>query len=217
MAGSIIVLGNSWSQPPYQAKDELYYDKFGLKITRIYRALYATWTRYAPGVGSSHPLYPYCLFTSGTARQIVPGFLCDVTLKYEQQQPNIEQPPPTAVSESGSVIEEDIRNHPDFKTTFKQYWDEDKLEFITSAPDYLRGVTKYIVGSSTVTVTKYTASEPSGVQDDLGTVQTPGYGYGRNGHYLVVSGSKNKQGIWWARTLVYQYSSLLVPTQIYHN
>lgn len=207
----------SENPPPYQPQDEWFVDKFGDKIKRVYRDLYVGWKTRMPTIGTAHPQSTTAILASATARQLRKpgmGHLCDVTLNYEQSDVPDDgggtQPvPETEYSESGSTIEIDIQQHPDWDN-FKQYWDEDLGRFGESAPAWLRGQSKYIVGSSMLTVTTYHATEPSDVQGDLGKIIDPP-GRGFSGHWLTISGGKNKRGPWWARTLNYQFSSEPIP------
>lgn len=201
----------------YLAKDEWRVTKTGDTISRTYRTRYSTWRVGCPAIGSAHPLAPLCKLVAATSRQIEGGPLCDVLLNYVQDEPQPDQPvPPDDVSENGAVIEVDIRQHPDFESDFAPYWDDEKQAFRSDAPEYLRGTIKWVVGSSTVTVTKYSKEGPENVQPDLGTIKNPGHGYGDEGQWLVITGYKVKRGAFWARTLIYQYSSRPVPTQIYN-
>lgn len=198
----------------YLPREEWSVSVHGDVITRVYRTAYANWRASVPLYGSPHPLAPFCLLISAIARQIEGGPLCDVALRYEESGGDPLVTPPTEVSESGSVIEVDIRQHPSW-SAWAEHWDAGKQAFKSSAPSYLLGVSKYVVGSSTVTVTKYTSNKPAPVQGDLGQIINPGHGYGETGHWLVTTGYVSKRGAFWGRTLVYQYSSRPVPMEIY--
>lgn len=199
----------------YLSKDEWKVTKTGDTISRTYRTKYSTWRVGCPNVGTAHPLAPLCKLVTATARQIEGSPLCDVLLNYVQDEPSPNQlTPPDDVSENGSVLTVDIRKHPNF-SDFRIHWDNDKQEFKATAPAYLQGVTNFIVGTSTVTVTKFSLTEPADVQGTLGKIADPGHGYGSSGNWLVITGYKVKRGAFWARTLVYQYSSLPVPPEIY--
>jgi hypothetical protein len=218
-------IGKSWSGNGRldEPRERWSVTEKGQTGTTSYVTLFAGWRQGIPKPGAEHPQAALCKLKKIECEQIDPGTLCRVTLQWEQDEPDPEEDPEadptqgvptTEVSENGTVIEVDIRQHPKFWTDWSQHWDFDKEQFKSSAPAYLKGVTKYVVGSSQVSVTQFFRGKPADVQGSLGKRENPP-GFSQGGHWLVVGGGRSKQGPWWTRTLVYQYSSTAVPTQIY--
>jgi hypothetical protein len=137
--------------------------------------------------------------------------------------------PEDVISESDSQIEADIRAHRKWNTpntvwndtSMREFWDALRLEFPSiqrddgtwgniageQAPAALWGRTKFLVGSFTVAITEYSYGRPTAVQGIVGRrIVPPGY-TGTTANWLVVSGSRNKQGGLWTRTVIYQFSA----------
>jgi len=221
-------VGGSWAGAVDQPKDEIFDDDKGRQITRVYRALYATWESYAPSLQSPHPVQPLCKLATRRAAQIEPGVLCDVTLRYVQDEPDsaeLENPPPMEKTENGSIVELPIESHPDFNdpSVFPDAW---KIFADINGKKLYQGLARtvcppeikdtWVLGTGTVTVTTYSASEPSNVRADTGKIKTPP-GESGAGRWLVLTGFKGKQGKWWAKTLVYQNSEIPWPPEVYDN
>ena len=214
---TMVVRGKPLTTPVWQARERYRRGAYGEEIVRTYRTLYSTKDATMPAHNSAHPTRPLLKLKEAEAEQIGSADLCDVRLTYQQDEPAASEPvPKDEVSESGSTVEVDIRQHPQFAAEFASHWDSDKLQFQPSAPAYLQGVTKYVVGTGQVAITTFSRSRPDTVQASLGKKLNPGHGLGQEGHWLVITGGVNKRGSWWARTLVYQYSATVVPDEIYN-
>ena len=225
-----VVVGSDWGTPVLQAKGEAFVDTSGIKLTLYWRDVWSggLWLRNLPDIGQAPEEFPLCGFVSATARQITPGVLCEVQALFQQiTSATGDSTPATTSAESGSTIRESITKHPKFADVdnhWQQWWNPNTKAFdpnytaipytAAAMPDYLIGLTDFVVGSSTVSVTDYFDGEPSSIKSLLGTIGTPP-GASESGYYLIISGSVNKSGKWWTRTLIYQYSSLLIPTQVY--
>jgi hypothetical protein len=64
----------------------------------------------------------------------------------------------------------------------------------------LKGINHYLVPSVTETITTFSSSQPSSVSGSVGTLS------GSN-KWLTISGSIQKEGAYWAKTIVKQYSA----------
>ena len=214
----MITKGKPFNGLLLQATDSIEETEFGMTIQRKFRALYSKYRDSVPKVKSPHPVFTLCQLKTIRAEQIGSADLCDVFLIYVQETfgSSISTAvPPVEINETGSTIEIDIRSHLKFTSDFKTHWDEDKQCFKLTAPDYLRGTSKYVVGAGQVAVTTFSHGRPSSVLPLCGKRGNPGNGLGEDGHWLVLTGGVSKRGAFWGRTLVYQYSSKPVPPEIY--
>lgn len=147
-------------------------------------------------------------------RHVLGDWLCDVTLVYEAPAPEETEPedpdqlPEPEYSQSDSAIEIPIEAHPRFKFFATP---ANGAIFGPPIPPLLQGDFKgwtkdspyagflsYKVGSVTESVTTYFWSRPPGVEGLVGTV---------SGNWLTVSGSIQRKGIYWARTINRLYST----------
>lgn len=143
---------------------------------------------------------------------------CKLTLTWEKPNDTEfgeENPiPSTTYDEQTSYTELDIRQHPQFESIFSADWDDENNQFTSSSSLY--GVTSYIVGSTVVTKTEYFGSQPSSVYASVGTLDTPGGGYGGAGKWLIIGSSRRKVGDnLYARETQYLYSAKSWNTDIY--
>jgi hypothetical protein len=185
-------------------------------ISRTYRTLYASWLQESPSRGSAHPKYPAAKLETREARQITPGFLCDVTLTYREPAPEEVTPepgaqlPPARYSEVVSEGTVPIEQHPNFSAFATEengaiFDDEDKfLGWKADSP--FAGRLTYETGSVTESTTTYFWGKPSSVATLLGQV---------SGKWRVASGSVQKEGIYWSRTINRKYNPLGWPAAIY--
>lgn len=220
------VVGKSFSgftridQPQSTRSD----DGEGFSVTSVYRTLWASWYSTAPKLGSKHPQYPDATLRSRDVRQIDPGFLCDVTLNYRFDRPDEPDPndpdfpqqnsgtlPPPRYAENAATFTVPIELHPAFANVsnadrgiIEKYFanpTEALPELTGDALDLfnrkLRGVNSYIVGSVTESVTTYYWSKPASVSEVVGQ---------RSGNWLTISGSVQREGVYWSRTITRQFS-----------
>ena len=231
------VVGKPLNGLLYQPQDEIETTIYGDVVCRRAVANYATHKQFLPAIQSRHPILTLCALQRISVRQrALNGARCDVELYYEQVEvPESTPVPEDEVSESGSTVEVDIRSHPGFPdrypesrpggwvegmgSNFVQYWDADKLSFkVDSAtPEYLRGLSKYVVGSGEVAVTKFTKIRPSSVRPLIGRISDPGHGLGSEDQWLILTGGISKRVAYWGRTLVYKYSATPWPVKVYGN
>ncbi len=234
-----IVVGRDWTAPVPQAKSEWQFTTNGNQITVYYRDVWTNnlWKTRIPTIMDAlgFDADPASTFFSATARQITPGVLCEVQLICKSAEGGGGGTPPlpdSTISENGASVRESILNHPNFtaasgsgtpsddNSPWEQWWNYQTGQFDPSTgpadmPDYLKGLTDYNVGASTITVVDWFDSEPGDVEPDLGKIATPP---GKSsGYYLLITGGKNPSGIFWQRRLVYQYTGRPVPNKIYSS
>jgi hypothetical protein len=136
------------------------------------------------------------------------------TITYEGADSVGNPLPSTTYDSQGSMVELDIRQHPDWATEFEPDWDADKGEFIPTSPYY--GISSYIVGSVTVTKTEYFATQPTDRYEDIGTKETPGGGYTGTNKWLIIGTSRRKVGeALYTRETQYLYSAKGWNTTVY--
>jgi hypothetical protein len=233
-----IVVGSDWTGPVTQAKCEWELTFQGDTVTIYYRDVWTDglWTTRMPSIAAALGFTTYALPFSATARQITPGVLCEVQLVYKLTVGIFTNPPPSTTSENATTVRESITKHPNFtaltgagvpvdaNSPWQQWWNPATKAFDpnytmipyapATMPAYLTGLTEYDVGASTLIATDYFDSEPDDVEPTLGQIATPP-GKDEDGQYLLISGGKNVSGNFWVRRLVYQYSDLPWPTQVY--
>lgn len=190
----------------------------GGTCTRTYRALYASWRATAPLLKSRHPAAAYYLLETRDVRQLeTNALLCDVMLGYKwdiaANVPGFAQIPADLVDENDTTAEVEIERHPSFDDP-AVFPEEDKIfDDITGRflgfkkeSDWF-GVTKFIVGSFTTTITKYSLA-PFPPPTDVGKLMVPpGYAAGLR-QWLVVGQHRGKQGIFFTRSTTYHFSAL---------
>jgi hypothetical protein len=136
------------------------------------------------------------------------------TCQYEASSAINGQIPATSYEEQASTIDLDIRQHPDFETKMKSYWDEEKGEFKPN--NKFTGVTSYRVGTMEVAKTIYGTGMPSSDFSLLGKCQSPGGAYSGSRNWLVVSTQRAKVGEGlYSKTTTYLYSALEWDSDIY--
>jgi hypothetical protein len=206
-----------------QAKDTVTEDASGRKtITTTYRTLYSTWLINAPSRGSTHPTYPDASLVGKSAQQIEPGYLCEVTLTYNEPDPPDGSTtggklPQDDYVESVNDVELPIEAHPDFATFATE---ANGAIFAAPIPPMAQGDFKgwtksspfagymtFKAGSVTRSVTTYSWNKPASVSSAVGKKD------GTN--WLVVSGSVARHGAYWGRTINSIYSSVAWNTTIY--
>jgi len=122
--------------------------------------------------------------------------------------------PTTTYESQGTMVELDIRQHPDWDTKFKTHWDDAKGEFKLTS-EY-RGITSYIVGSVTVTKTEYFSSQPTDRYSSIGTLEVPGGGYSGTNKWLIIGTARRKVGEGlYSRETTYLYSAKGFSTDLY--
>jgi len=87
-----------------------------------------------------------------------------------------------------------------------------------TVPEEIRGMSKFVVGTGTVTETVYSYNEPATVIQNAGKRKTP-TGYPdpstTNQNWLVLSSIKQKEGGFWQVVTVYQFSSRVISDWVY--
>lgn len=141
------------------------------------------------------------------------GGLCKITLIYENSVSALADVPSTTYDEDTSYIELSIQQHESF-SGWSADWDEEKGEFKPSSDKY--GITSFIVGSTVVTKTEYSTSQPSSRYNDVGTLEAPGGGYAGSNNWLIIGCSRRKisDGL-YARETKYLYSAKAFNTDLY--
>jgi hypothetical protein len=225
----ILVVGQDWVAPVAQAKSEWSMDANGDKVVVYYRDVWPGWRGRVPVVNTPWGLSPYLLCVSAIARQIEPGFLCEVEVTFQQQIAS-GPTPDTQVTQNASAVRESITKHPNFTATgfnWQQWWNTGTNQFdpnwvfipnaapIPDMPSYLIGLTDYDVGSLTTTVTDYFASDPGSIEGLVGKLGFPPDADGAPDTYLCISGAKGRSGQWYTRSLVYQYSVTPLSEDVY--
>jgi len=203
-----------------QAGDEYDLTDKSFTGTRKYLTAFTGWASTIPDQGDPHPEKPLLKFKGARVKQLeADPTSCEVTLQYAQilqddgssYEPT-EPVPPQEVELSGSSIDVDIRQHPKFTADFEQYWDSNLSRFADSAPEYLQGVTSYLVGSYTASVRTHYRAKPA--VPSLGVRANPP-GYTEAGQWLRLTCALGRSGPFWVRTEIYQFSALPFPPQIY--
>ena len=209
--------------PLYQPKDK-WTESTGNgsgSCERTFRAFYATWRDICPALYSLHPESPLYYLKTRVAEQLqTNGFLCDVTLTYVLGI-NATIPglliPPDLVDENDNRVEIPIERHPlfnddDYFPTADKIFDpttKQFLGFVATSPYF--GESKFITGSCTVSITQYAESPFASVVDQIGFTSDPGHGLGSPGQWLLASGHRGKQGVFYTLTTTYEFSSVLWP------
>lgn len=154
------------------------------------------------------------------------------------EEPGNETPiPPTETLEDGSTVTVDITRHPDFDSALRQFYNpyerriffSDRVPNVfidgdgqrkrpqnagATIPENLRGVDSYLVGTGTVTIVEYFRNRPSSVIRRSGTLDTPA-GYSGANQWIVLTGRRSRSGVFWQRSLTYQYSARSFSELIY--
>lgn len=183
-------------------------------IKRRYRTLFDSWLASAPRRGASHPRYPKAVLSERICKQMRPAFLCNVELVYQAPATENDGPPDpgaqlpvTRYEETSNYVEAPIQTHPKWPD-WEQYWDYGRDDWRVLVPLYLQGVKTWIVGSVTESETRYSWGEPQSVSESVNQLSG-------GGHWMVISGSKRREGLYWSRTLNRIYSKTPFPAQIY--
>lgn len=155
---------------------------------------------HTPALNSALSGNPSYLLTDVTQEQI-PGNLGKLTLTYTATS---EELPATTYNEQSSQVEVPIQEHPDF-SDWSSDWDEEAQAFKPSSDKY--GITSYIKGSTTVTVTDYFNTKPASEKDSIGKTEAPGGDYGAAAKWLLIAANRSKQGKWWVMQKTYLYSA----------
>ena len=122
--------------------------------------------------------------------------------------------PPTTYQESTTYNELDIRQHPNWAADFAADWDEDAEAFKPSSPFY--GVTSYIVGTTNVTKTVFSATQPNPQFATVGKTEAPGGDYTDASKWLIVGTSRSqKSESLFAVDTDYLYSAIGWNSTIY--
>lgn len=198
-----------------QPAEEMSEAKDGSQVIKVrYRTLWDSWLTNVPLRGALHPQFPKAVLTDRVAKQLRPPYICSVELTYKAPPTDPEgQPDPAAqlpvprYEETNSYVEYAIQKHPNWPN-WEQYWDYGRDDWIVLAPLYLQGVKTYIVGSVTESETTYHWGRPQSVSTVVNQISG-------GGHWMVISGSIRREGLYWSRTLNRIYSKTPFPSQIY--
>ena len=193
----------------------------GFTIKTNFRSLYTGWQALAPAIGSAFPTSPYTDATLRTreVKQLDPSFLCDVDLTYVYEDQNYAGgagPLPTQqYSENASTITVPIEQNPYYKDVTDI--DRSKIaEFFASPKSTLlvftdtlaqslfdkklKGENHYLVPSVTEQIVTFSWGQPTSVSTEIGTLDA-------SKKWLTISGSIQKSGLYWSRTIVNQFSA----------
>lgn len=180
----------------------------GFTITITKTCAWADRDTYTPAIGTAHPTAT--AYTLSTAKQEQQkGGLCQITLTYFAANDSL--PAKTAVEQT-SQIEVPIQEHPDF-ASWAADWDSENQRFLASSDK--AGITSYIKGSTTVTVTEYFSSKPASPFEDVGTLDSPGADYGSADNWLVIGATRQKVGNYWTVERVHLYSAVPYNPDVY--
>lgn len=196
-------------------------------VVRTYRTIYETWQSTKPRRQSAHPVYPDAKLETVDCEQLSEcGVLCDVTLTYKapktedevtEEGSDTQDPPepgaalpPDEYTESAVDAEAPIEAHPDFATfgTVENgaIFDENGLFRGWEADSAFSGQLTYKAKKLTKTETKYFWAKPGSVASFVGD---------RSGNWLCVSGSIARRGVYWTRSLNWEYNAAGWNTTIY--
>ena len=215
----------------------------GYTITETYRAFWDDWEKYAPRRGSPHPIKPYASLISRSATKIEPGYLCEVELAYEYKRsgnasgpddpnsdPDQETPenpgklPPDEISQNVASVTIPVERNPYFKDL--TYDERSKIAKWLLDPDpakrptglsargellinlRLEGIEHYIVPSVTENGITYSWGYPGSIENEIGIVSG-------GGKWLAISGSVFRQGNFWAKQIIRQYSPIGWENHLY--
>jgi len=85
----------------------------------------------------------------------------------------------------------------------------------TTVPERIRGMDSYLVGTGTVTVVEWSRNEPTNVIPDAGKRGVPTGYAGTDDYWLILSGTRRRNGAFWQRVITYQYSGKPIDTIVY--
>lgn len=102
------------------------------------------------------------------------------------------------------------------------YMDEDGVtkenEFAgEDVPIELAGMSKYVVGTGTVTIREHFFNKPSNVIPKAGKRGVPAGYSGSADFWLVMGGSRGRDGVFWYQELTYQYSAKPISGFVYDD
>ncbi|MGB0991696.1 MAG: hypothetical protein ACPG32_04415 [Akkermansiaceae bacterium] len=86
-----------------------------------------------------------------------------------------------------------------------------------TVPEEIRGMSKYVVGTGTVTAVEYSASEPASVIEDVGKREVPAGQPGTEDNWLIMGARKARRGAWWVLEYVYQFSEKTISGFVYED
>ena len=212
------VRGRAWSGRIDLPEDDFSESKNGERIiTRVYRTLKVSWLAESPNRGAGHPVYPDAKLESKSAKTATPAYLVDVTLTYRAAGTDDgAEPEPGAVlpteryTETVSEGTANIEEHPDFSTfgtvaNGAIFDSEGKFTGWIATSAYAGRLT-FETGSVTRSKTNYSWGKPSSVSNSLNAV---------SGNWRVSSGSVQREGIYWSKTINEKYNPNGWPAAIY--
>lgn len=212
--------------------------KLGATAQRVYYILTSTLAATPPVRGTVHPDFSYLNLESWEGVPQGDGTFHLVTESYIQWDLTEVQlggdVPVPEVLPIGEKVEVDIRQHPAFYGSgddfpyapWSQYWDFEAGKFRDDptdpaftdnpTPGFLIGLSKWVIGSGSVSITTYSFTEPDAatVRGVIGKLMdAPGQGF--TGHWLVTAAAPERRKPWWAFTVVFQFSADAWPTEVY--
>lgn len=209
--------------------------KLGDVCTVEYELPYSQWRQWVPKIYSKHPENSHIWLTHVEVEQ-TGGPRCKVTLSYEPgdnpaNNDELQMPGDAngrEFSEQGASLELPIQEHPDFDDNEKfpgKIWEGKQFmgfENLKENEHNKFGVTHFIPGTMTVTVTTYSRNEPAEVKDLIGKlVDPPGYhSYTGKKNFLIITASNNSprtrvHGAFWGTVAVYQFNKAGWDKDIY--
>lgn len=177
-------------------------------ITVVQTCDWADRYTYVPTLSSANPDNAAYLLTNYTIEEIT-GNLAKINLIYTAQAETL---PATTAVEQSSQVEVDIREHPSF-SDWSAEWDSTNQQFLPTSTKY--GITSYIRGTTTVTITEYFWSKPSSNRGNIGKTQSPGGDFGDGTNWLVIGSTRQLQNNLWTRVTTYLYSATAWNADIY--
>lgn len=169
---------------------------------------YSDYATYAPALNSTYPTDSTFLATTVEINQLN-AQLAEIVTTYTSTATAI---PATTYNEQSSQVEVPIQEHPNF-SDWAADWDDANQRFFPSSDKY--GITSYIKGTTTVTVTSYFTSKPTDDRSNIGKIQSPGGDYSETNQWLLVGANRSKQGANWVMAKTYLYSATEWSSDIY--
>ena len=154
----------------------------------------------SPAVNSLYPTNQHYYLQQVEHVQLDAG-LCEITLTWVTDFDIL--PPPTAVEQS-SQQEVPIQEHPHFSDWLAD-WDATNNQFISTSTKY--GISSYLKGTTTVTVTQYFYQQPLTKMADIGCTEMPlGTWPGSAQNWLIIASTRQQQNQNWTSQTTYLYS-----------
>ena len=154
-----------------------------------------------PNINSLYPTNNHFYLQQAEHVELDAG-LCEITLTWATDFDVF--PADTAVEQS-SQQEVPIQEHPNF-SDWSSDWDASNNQFLSTSTKY--GISSYLKGTTTVTVTEYFYSQPNTKMADIGCTEMPmGTWPGSAQNWLIIASTRQQQNQNWTRQTTYLYRS----------